>query len=280
MMKNNFKCVLPDGTEASRKSGRRYTSAVAVQDKKGWGVLQWAGSEKLANQYAKNHGKTGLWKSIKILPVTMEPKKAKEVKVPGKRGKKPTGKKKEQSCNQFLDMDAWIEMYNQVKRLPCNKIICATCRKNYTSMFGDNLKRTVVKYGGILQLLDSFECRECRKKSAPVKPSKKKNKEGESEVKESKKIEKKVLTLDEIEDRKEYIRSTLPKFDPDAKPVKFNFNSAEDVAELTRGACQRPDIYLDAGCKYCPLSKYCVSNAKDMNRDVINEGRSKPRKRK
>lgn len=275
-MKNTFKVVLPDGVEVTRKTGRNYTHAVICKDEKGYGVLQFAGTLVLANQYAKNHTKNG-WNGLKVMPVSLVSKEPKPVKpAPKKRGKKPTGKKKEQSCNQFLDMDAWIEMYNATKRLPCNKIICATCRKNYTSMFGDNLKRTVVKYGGILQLLDSFECRECRKLSTPAKGKKQSKKE---EAKPAK-PEKKVLSLDEIEDRKEFVRSTLPKFDPDAKPTKIDFNSPEAVAEITKGACQRPDIYLDAGCKYCPLAKYCACASKDMSRDVINEGRSKPRKRK
>lgn len=188
-----------------------------------------------------------------------------------KRGRKPTGKKKEQSCNQFLDMQAWIEMYNKSGRLPCNKIICSVCHKNYTSMFGDNLKRTVKKFGSIVILLDSFECKDCRKASKPIKPVKPSKKTKELSEEEKLKTPKKILTPEEIEDRKEYIRSTLPRFDPDARPIRCDLNDPLVIKDLTTGMCQRPDIYLDAGCKYCSFVKHCACGIRDVSRDLIKE---------
>lgn len=69
MIKNTFKCTLPDGTVATRKTDRQYVAAIAVLNENGWGVIQWAGSEKLANQYHKNHAKNGSWKAVRVLPV-------------------------------------------------------------------------------------------------------------------------------------------------------------------------------------------------------------------
>lgn len=291
-MKKKFSSVvrLSNGVSFAKNSSKAYTFAVVgnrgastinVESNTtqfDTEVIQWASSEKLAAHYAKKAERYSGWKSVEVLKAETTEEKI-MAKVKSNRGRKPTGKKKEHSCNQFLDMDVWIEMYNKTAKLPCNKIICAACRKNHTSMFGDNLKRTVAKYGSILKLLDSFECRECRKLSNPPKQSKKQKKEA-AEAKASSKVVKKALTVDEIEDRKEYVRSTLPKFDPDSKPIRIDLRSKEAVEDLTKTACQRPDIFLDAGCKYCPLSNYCICVSKDMTRDVINEGRSKPKKRK
>jgi hypothetical protein len=151
-------------------------------------------------------------------------------------------------------------------------------------MFGDNLKRWIAKeeFGSVEKLLSRFECKECRTADAPVKvkkPKKVRNTdEGSITVKGN--SAESYMTVEDMEDRKDKVRATLPTFNPDAKPAKIDFNDAEQVAELTRGACQRPDIYLDAGCKYCPLVQYCACVSKDLKKDVINDGRTSSRKRK
>ena len=178
--------------------------------------------------------------------------------------------------DQFKNLKDWVTFYKENDRLPNQKITCATCKTKQTSMFGDNLKRTLPRYGSIEKLLSSFECSDCRKAKAPAKevktPKARKAKTGDINVEVN--SAKEYLTVDDMEDRKEKVRATLPAFNAEAKPVKIDFSDAEAVAELTRGACHRPDIYLDAGCKYCPLANHCACASKDMKRDIVNDGRS------
>lgn len=189
--------------------------------------------------------------------------------------------------DQFKNLKDWVAFYKENDRLPNQKITCSVCKTKQTSMFGDNLKRTLPRFGSIEKLLSSFECKDCRapKKDPVEKPKKEKvlktkaggiNAEGNTAKCNTAEG---YLTVDDIEDRKEKVRATLPKFNPDFKPAKIDFKDADSVAELTRGACQRPDIYFDAGCKYCPMVDLCKCNSKDLKRDVINDGRS-ARKRK
>jgi hypothetical protein len=185
--------------------------------------------------------------------------------------------------DQFKNLKEWVAFYKENERLPNQKITCSNCKKKQTSMFGDNLKRTLPKYGSIESLLSKFECVDCRKANAPVRPVKVKvpkrvNTEAESNTVKGNSA-KEYLTVDEIEDRKEKVRATLPKYNPDFKPAKIDFKDAEQVAELTSGACQRPDIFLDAGCKYCPMVELCACASKDLKRDVLAEGRAARRRK-
>lgn len=168
-------------------------------------------------------------------------------------------------ANQFEDMEGWIAFFQENNRLPNQKILCARCKKTATSCFGDNLKRWLGKFGNdISKLLKGFECSPCRKADGPVKATKTKRPKvvnteaGDITVKGN--TAKEYMTVEEMEDRKEKVRATLPKFDPEARPVRIDFKDADAVAELTLGACQRPDIYLDAGCSNCPLVKHCKAH--------------------
>jgi len=187
--------------------------------------------------------------------------------------------------DQFKNLKDWVVFFKENERLPSQKITCASCKTKQTSMFGDNLKRTLPKYGSIEGLLTKFECSDCRKAKAPAKEAKQvkvpksgKGKAGDINV--SGNTVEDYLTVDDIEDRKEKVRATLPKFDPDKKPVKINFKDKDEVEELTRGACQRPDIYLDAGCSQCPISQYCIAGCKDMKRKPEDTRKSQGPKRK
>lgn len=183
--------------------------------------------------------------------------------------------------DQFKNLKEWVQFFAENERLPNQKITCSVCKTKQTSMFGDNLKRTLPRFGSIEKLLTSFECSECRKAKAPAKEVKvpKVRKAKEVDINVSGNTAKEYLTREEMEDRKEVVRASLPKFDPEAKPIKIDLSDPTAIAELTKGACQRPDIFLDAGCKYCPLVDHCVCVSKDLKRDIVNEGRSS-RKRK
>jgi len=187
--------------------------------------------------------------------------------------------------DQFKNLKDWVVFFKENERLPSQKITCASCKTKQTSMFGDNLKRTLPKYGSIEGLLTRFECSDCRKAKAPAKEAKqvkvpKGNKGKAGDINVSGNTVEDYLTVDDIEDRKEKVRATLPKFDPDRKPVKVNFKDQDEVEDLTRGVCQRPDIYLDAGCSQCPISQYCIAGCKDMRRKPEDTRKSQGPKRK
>lgn len=181
--------------------------------------------------------------------------------------------------DQFKNLKEWVAFYKEHERLPSTKILCSSCKKKTTSMFGDNLKRTLPRFGSIEGLLTKFECSSCRKAKAPVKAKVEKKKRVNTEVgnNNAKDNSTEYLTVDQIEDRKEKIRATLPKMDPDYKPHPINLKNAEEVADLTKGACQRPDIYLDAGCVHCPLYKHCVCASKN-DKDLLKGDRQRKRK--
>jgi hypothetical protein len=181
--------------------------------------------------------------------------------------------------DQFKNLKEWVAFYKEHERLPSTKILCSSCKKKATSMFGDNLKRTLPRFGSIEGLLTKFECSSCRKAKAPVKAKVEKKKRVNTEVgnNNAKDNSAEYLTVDQIEDRKEKIRATLPKMDPDYKPHPINLKNAEEVADLTKGACQRPDIYLDAGCVHCPLYKHCICASKN-DKDLLKGDRLRKRK--
>lgn len=193
--------------------------------------------------------------------------------------------RKNSGANQFEDLKGWVSFFEEHKRLPSQKILCSVCKKKETSMFGDNLCRSLPKYGSIEGLLTRFECSDCRKAKAPAKEAKqvkvpKRGKAKAGDINVSSNTVEDYLTVDDIEDRKEKVRATLPKFDPDRKPVKINFKDQDEVEDLTRGVCQRPDIYLDAGCSQCPISQYCIAGCKDMRRKPEDTRKSQGPKRK
>lgn len=186
--------------------------------------------------------------------------------------------RKTSGTNQFDNLKAWVAFYKEHERLPNTKILCSVCKKKSTSMFGDNLKRNLPRFGSIEKLLTTFECSTCRKAKAPVKTKVKKERVNRAEVSNNAKdITGDYLTVDQMEDRKEKVRASLPKVNPDYKPSPINLKDAKEVAELTSGTCQRPDIYLDAGCVHCPLYKHCVCSSKN-DKDLLNDTRSRRRK--
>ena len=147
-------------------------------------------------------------------------------------------------------------------------------------MFGDNLKRNLPKFGSIEKLLTEFVCSDCRKAKGSAKPKEKPNKKervnSDPDRNNAKDNGTEYLTREEMEDRKERIRATIPKLE--YKPIALDLKDPAVVEDLTRGACQRPDIYLDAGCPLCPFYKHCACALK--NDKVIESGvRRKPSKR-
>lgn len=61
-------------------------------------------------------------------------------------------------------VDAWVASYEATRKLPQTKIPCSSGNGVMTTMFGDNLHKRVLKFGGIRNLLETFVCREVRAK--------------------------------------------------------------------------------------------------------------------
>ena len=61
-------------------------------------------------------------------------------------------------------IDAWVASYEATGKLPSPKIPCSTGSGVMTTMFGDNLHKRVLKFGGIRNLLETFEARDARAK--------------------------------------------------------------------------------------------------------------------
>jgi hypothetical protein len=75
------------------------------------------------------------------------------------------------------------------------------------------------------------------------------------------------LTKEQMEDRKEKIRASIPKIDLYRTRDIYDLVKDKEVcADYTAFSCHRPDIYLDYGCSECALAKNCVCRIKDLNR--------------
>jgi len=59
-------------------------------------------------------------------------------------------------------IEEWSLKYETTGKLPATKIPCSTGCGVETTMFGDNLHKRVVKFGGIRNLLTNFVCRQGR----------------------------------------------------------------------------------------------------------------------
>jgi len=166
--------------------------------------------------------------------------------------------------DQFHNINGWVNYYNKNKTIPSDGITCKEC-KHEIKCNQLQLKRLLEKFeNDIEKLLVNFTCKECiRFKKEEVKLQEKK-------LQEKKPIEKKVLTWDEIEDRKDEIRKSIPvlKYEK-IKPITPN--DKEGVEKITSNSCIRPDIYLnnDKYCNGCPWIEHCICRIKRFSKKDI-----------
>lgn len=182
-------------------------------------------------------------------------------------------------------IEDWAKQYDVNGKLPETMIPCSTegCDTK-TTCCSTNLKSKVAATeGGVRALLSDFKCRSCRGKTKvvtmPVSTS------GES-VPVRKRAAKKTVTkaaqkLSRVEELNAHARAATVNVN--AVPLRINFEDAEAVRQLTDGACQRPDIYLDndRACDGCSLYELCACAAKQL---LADSGRKKvvagPRRKK
>lgn len=89
----------------------------------------------------------------------------------------------------------------------------------------------------------------------------------EKKIPDNTKKELEYITQEDMEIRREKIRATIPKYNPDRTPTIYDLVKDADMCrEYTSFACHRPDIYLDLGCSECALQKNCACPLKDLKR--------------
>lgn len=164
--------------------------------------------------------------------------------------------------DQFHNINGWVNYYNKNNSIPSDGITCKNCR-NEIKCNQLQLKRLLEKFeNDIEKLLVTFTCKEC------IKLSREEKKLQEKELQVKKPIERKVLTWEEIEDRKDEVRKGIPKINFD-KIDPITPNNRKGVEEITRNSCIRPDIYLnnDKCCDGCPWEKHCICDLKKSSCD-------------
>ncbi len=146
-----------------------------------------------------------------------------------------------------INITAWIETFNSTGKLPEQRIPCSneSCTTS-TTCFGANLDSKIAKHGGLMNLLTTFECRECRSASKPAKV--------------------KPVRAPRASTKQEEPTQSTPRVNINATPTRFDFKNESDVQELTSGQCQRPDIFLDndRACDGCGLYAHCACTSKRL----------------
>lgn len=149
-----------------------------------------------------------------------------------------------------INITAWIETFESTGKLPESRIPCSneTCNTT-TTCFGSNLNNKIAKHGGLMNLLTTFKCRDCRSAERPVV----------AVSKAPRKVKPTTPSSQEHDMSPVYV-------DAQAVPTRYNLEDAAQVQELTTGACQRPDIYLDnhKACDGCGLYEHCACKFKRL----------------
>jgi hypothetical protein len=159
--------------------------------------------------------------------------------------------------NQIENLERWIKFYNKNNKFPHKKIICTKCQNSYISLQGAGLSHLKKQFNNnIKSILSKAICKPCKEMINP------------KEEKEPKKqVEQKFLTREEMENKAEEIRKSIPKIDLSKPTEVFNLTKNKDVCmATTKDSCWRPDVYLDKGCLSCNIVKFCACPIKNIKR--------------
>jgi hypothetical protein len=164
-------------------------------------------------------------------------------------------KKKQLSIDQFEDMKKWLSYYETYNKFPHDKIMCSKCKSIQVSLKGRG-KKVIFDAcdSDPKRILTETVCKLCKEKFYPT---------------EKKKKEYVPETLEERERRIEEIRASLPKIDLNKERIPIDLLKNEELCkEHTKGACLRPDIYLnnDRTCDTCALRKNCSCGIKKFSK--------------
>jgi hypothetical protein len=171
------------------------------------------------------------------------------------------------SDNQLDNLKQWLSFYSKNNKLPYSRIICSYCKVDFVNLKGIGMSHAMKAFdNNIKKVLTESVCKSCKEILNPP------------ELKEKKEKVVEYISREEMEARREAIRATLPKFNPDREPAIYDLAKNKDKCkEYTYFSCHRPDIYLDYGCEQCVLNKNCMCPIKDVTR--IADGRHKKKKK-
>lgn len=171
-----------------------------------------------------------------------------------------------------INITEWVNTFVSTGKLPQLRIPCSTdgCEVT-TTCFGSNLENRRMKTeGGIETLLRTFKCRGCRTQSTKVLEKTGGREQtlkrvAKATIRKARKKSDKALRIEELKEA-----ASLVTIDVNASPVRYNFNNADHVSELTTGTCQRPDIFLnnDRACDGCVLYENCACSVKQLLADT------------
>jgi hypothetical protein len=145
---------------------------------------------------------------------------------------------------------SFVESYEKTGKLPEKKIPCVECGEE-VSMFHDNLRHRIAKFGSITNLLSGFQCRACRKTEKAPKVTKKSSK---------KKVE--------VEEPRTESFAPVRMIQSERNVMTFQDIAAskELTEEFTNGSCMQPHMFLNQGrsCKGCIFFDNCLCNCKQI----------------
>jgi hypothetical protein len=144
----------------------------------------------------------------------------------------------------------FVKTYEESGKLPEKKIPCVACGEE-VSMFHDNLRHRIAKFGSVTNLLSGFQCRACRKTEKAPKVSKKASK-------------KKVV--EETPATESFAPVRMIQSERNVMTFQDIAASKELTEEFTNGSCMQPHMFLNQGrsCKGCIFFDNCLCNCKQV----------------
>jgi hypothetical protein len=150
------------------------------------------------------------------------------------------------------DLNDIILTFTNTGKLPTKYITCTKCSAEVTA-FGTNLEGKIKKFGTLVNLLTSFECRKCTSASKPAKP-----------VKEKK--ARKIKLHKKINEEGEVVYS-IPTLKPYVSREVFLKDAPDLIASMTQSTCVNPTLYLDnaRNCNGCAFWTHCQCKLRTEN---------------
>lgn len=166
--------------------------------------------------------------------------------------------------NQLENLKEWIKFFENYEKLPHPEVFCGTCKKNRISLSNYVLKKKLTE-SKIEEILISMKCKHCKDFEKAEEKLKKKKESSDIETPKTTHF----LTREEIEERGEKIRKTLPKIEVRRNITVIDLRKNKEACEYeTRDTCIRPDIFLkNRDCDDCGINKWCKCPIKKFSKN-------------
>jgi hypothetical protein len=144
-----------------------------------------------------------------------------------------------------------VAHYKSTKKLTTHPHLICTVTGEKVMAFGQMLEKKIERHGGLEKLLSTFVSRKAKSSQKPPKPQK---------ATRRKRKEKIIEKVDEVYD--------IPTF-RNEPPTSLKLS---EYPEHTRGACLRPDIFLNNSrtCDECHLSNFCLASCKRFSKNYVS----------